>query len=210
MTLKKAVIFISVLGFFSLAVPFFVIFKSISLNSGWNGILWDSTEPQVQAWVKKNNNRANWSKCPLSHFGVSCYKVTWKETEKSPYEYIEFQFQDGKLKAVIETFHQKDFQKTDLQEFGRASYGSDLAIDFYRDKGIKYKLADRVFYYENPIHSSKKYRIAQEFLVQTPINSNEITETILFSRITKAWYCPDYYEKAKNSNENFPSSRFLK
>lgn len=207
MTEKKAIIIISILAFFALAAPVFVLLKAKNLNAGWKGILWDSTEVQVQDWVKKNNNKASWSRCNLSHFGVNCYKITWKENEKSPFEYIEFQFKDNKLKAVIETEHQRDFQKNDLKIYGRAEFGRDLAKDYYKEKGIKYQLTDRVFFYED---FQNKKRIALQILVRSALNSEEIADENLYTQITSGYYSPDYYDDAKESNENFPSFRFIK
>lgn len=211
MTFKKAVILVSVLAFFAIGVPAFVISRTISLNAGWNGIPWGSTESQVQTWVKKNNNRVSWAKCTASHYGVTCFKITWKESEKSPFECIEFQFQNGELKAVIETAHQKDFERSDLTSLGKASYGTDLATDIEREKGIKYRITDRVFYYDNlRKYSSVKKRAALELLVRTPINADDVPEKILCSRLTTAYYSSDYYEMVKSSSGDFPAQRFIK
>lgn len=107
MTKRSAIIFLSILIFFAILTPALVIIQTTRINSGWHEILWGTSENHVQEWIRKNNNRYSYNRCNFSHFGVTCYKLSWKENETSPFDYIEFQFRDNKLCAVIETERKK-------------------------------------------------------------------------------------------------------
>lgn len=212
MNKRNALIFLSILGILFTAMPLIVILRTIHLKSGYKGLVWGRTEQQVQSWIKKNNNKAVLNRCNLSHFGVSCYKLTWKDSSTSPFEYIEFQFKDGKLVAVVETGHKKDYTKNIAKEFGQPDFGTDIAVSpVQKEKGQRYQLTDRIFYYSasNRLIGTKS-RIALECLIKNVTNDTAIPEETLFYRITTGYYSPDYYDQAKSNTENFPSLRFLK
>lgn len=210
MTKVKAIIITSILGILFLAAPAAVITRAVHIKSGYRGLLWDSTEFQVQEWIKKNNNRFSWTKCPLSHYGVTCSRLSWKQDQQSPFEYIEFQFKNGKLVAVIETGHEKEFSKEVLHAYGKSENGTDLAIDEYKSKGTKYQLRDYVNYY-SPVNkfSGTKERYAVEILFQKNLSDPTVPEEKLMYHLTSGYYSPSYYEEAKNLNQNFPSHRFI-
>ena len=211
MTKTKAIIISSILLLLFLLAPAFVILKAIHIKSGYKGLIWGQTEYQVQQWAKKNNNNMIWTKCPLSHYGVKCYKLSWKQNRQSPFEYIEFQFKNEKLVAVIETEHEKPFNPNILKQYGKSENGTDLAVETYKVKGEKYKLRDYVNYYipnAQPFYGTKK-RYAVEILFQQNLNNENEAETKLFCLVTKGYYAPEYFEEARKHNENFPSHRFL-
>ena len=55
MTERKSQVFICMLAAVFVLVPVFVIKKTVDLQSGWNGLAWESTQDEVKEWVKKNN-----------------------------------------------------------------------------------------------------------------------------------------------------------
>lgn len=210
MTKSKAIILSAILGILFLAIPAFVIVKAANIKSGYKGLVWGQTEYQVKEWIKKNNNNIVWSKCPLSHYGVTCTKLTWKKNEQSPFEYIEFQFKNGKLAAVIETEHEKPFTPEVLYSYGRSENGTDLAVEIYKSKGEKFQLRDYVNYY-SPMQkfNGTKKRYAVEILFKKNLTDTTVPEEKIFYLLTTGYYSPEYYDEAKNHNENFPSHRFL-
>ena len=211
MSKSKAVLILAILSVIFISAPLAVFIKTSHLRSGYKGLPWGKTEYQVQEWIKKNNNKFYWSKCPLSHYGVSCSRLSWKQNEQSPFEYIEFQFKDGKLVAVIETGHQKNHTPEVLRSFGKSENGTDLAVENYRSKGEKYQLRDYVNYYvpiNQKLNGTKK-RYAVQILFQKNLSNPEIPEEKLFYQLTEGYYSPEYFEEAKKHSENFPSFRFL-
>lgn len=210
MTKSKAITISIVLGILFLAMPAFVITKTARIKSGYKGLVWGETEFQVKEWMKKNNNKIIWTKCPFSHYGVSCIRLTWKQNEQSPFEYIEFQFKNEKLVAVIETGHEKPFSPEVLYSYGRSENGTDLAVEIYKNKGEKFQLRDYVNYY-SPLQkfNGTKKRFAVEILFKKNLSDTSVPEEKLFYLLTSGYYAPDYYEEAKMHNENFPSHRFL-
>lgn len=210
MTKRSAIIFLSILIFFALLTPALVILQTVRINSGWHGISWGAQESQVQEWIKKNNNKYNWSRCNFSHFGVTCYKLSWKENENSPFDYIEFQFKDNKLCAVIETEHSKNFDPAIAKKLGKPKNGTDVSVDFLREKGFKYKISDRVFYYE-PVQkfNSTKLRYAVQRYVKTNLSDESQPDEILSYQLTTGYYSIERFEEIKNSTEDFPTFRFF-
>lgn len=53
MTERKSQVFICMLATVFVLVPVFVIKKTVDLQSGWNGLAWESTQDEVKEWVKK-------------------------------------------------------------------------------------------------------------------------------------------------------------
>lgn len=211
MSKRRAIIILCILSVFFVCVPLFVILRTINFEFGWKGLHWGSSEYQVKEWVEKNNNKANWAKCNHPHFGVSCYKVTWKEARAIPFEYIEFQFKNEKLVAVIETYHEEEVDPADYLKLYRSNIiregGTDLQVEFTREKGIRIKNVDRVFYYTIPRSFNKtRIRHAVERLVK--INTQDQTETISLYNLTTGYYSYEYFEEAKALQESFPSHRF--
>lgn len=210
MTKRSAIIFLSVLIFFAILTPALVIIQTTRINSGWHEILWGTSENHVQEWIKKNNNRYSYNRCNFSHFGVTCYKLSWKENETSPFDYIEFQFRDNKLCAVIETERKKNFDPAISRKLGKPKNGTDLSVDYLREKGIRYKISDRVFYYE-PIQklSSTKLRYAVQRYIRTNLNDVSKPDEIMEYQLTTGYYQPDYFEEIKDNTEDFPTFRFF-
>ena len=210
MTKTKAIILSSILGILFFAMPAIVLVKAVRINSGYKGLVWGQTEYQVKEWIKKNNNNIIWTKCPFSHYGVSCTRLAWKQGGQSPFEYIEFQFKNGKLAAVIETGHAKPFSPEILYSYGRSENGTDLAVEIYKSKGERFQLRDYVNYYApaQKFNGTKK-RYAVEILFKKNLSDSTAPEEKLFYLLTAGYYSPDYYEEARNHNENFPSHRFL-
>lgn len=210
MTKTKALILCSILGFIFIAAPAFVITKAFRIKSGYKGVFWGQTEYQVKEWAKKNNNKSYWEKCPLSHYGVTCQRLNWKQNEQSPFEYIEFQFKDEKLVAVIETGHEKPFSQDIFYSYGHSENGTDLAVEIYREKGTKYQLRDFVNYY-SPVQkmNGTKKRFAVEILFRKNLSDFSVPEEKVMYLLTTGYYSPEYYEQAKEHTENFPSHRFL-
>ena len=214
MTKKSSIVTICILSVVFLMAPVFVIIRTINIENGWKGLPWGATEQQTKEWVEKNNNKSIWNKCNLTHFGVSCYKLTWKETKSIPFEYIEFQFKNGKLCAVIETYHEEANDPAEYLKLNRPKIerggGQDLGNDFYREKGNKYKLTDRVFYYTIPrTFKETRIRHAVERLVKNNLTDTAEPESVISYQLTTAYYSLEYFEEAKNLTDNFPSHRFL-
>ncbi len=210
MTKSKAIILSSFLAFIFFAVPLLVILKGFQLKSGYKGLSWGQNEVNVKEWVKKNNNKIIWSACPQSHFGVNCFRLTWKDGEKSPFEYIEFQFKNEKLVAVIETEHEKLFDKKVFYSYGKSENGTDLAVETYKSKGEKFQLRDYVNYYvpKQSLNGTKK-RYAVEILYKKNLSNPEVPEEKVLCLITTGYYSSEYFEEAKLYEKNFPSHRFL-
>lgn len=213
MTRNKAIATVIILTVISLIIPSFVIIRSINVENGWKGLPWGASESQTREWIDKNNNKAVWSKCNLPHYGVSCFKVTWKDTKQTPFEFIEFQFKNGKLCAVIESNHEEPSDPADALHLNRPGVerltGQDLAYDFYRDRSYRYKLVDRVFYYVEPRNwKDTRVRYAVARLVR--INLSDLTEPdiVMDYQLSTAYYSLDYFEETKDHLENFPSHRF--
>lgn len=210
MTKSKAIILCSILGIIFLLAPAFVITRAFRIKSGYKGVFWGQTEYQVKEWANNNNNKITWEKCPLSHYGVTCQRLSWKKNEQSPFEYIEFQFKNEKLVSVIETGHEKPFNKDVFYDYGRSENGTDLAIETYREKGTKYELRDFVNYY-SPVQKfyGTKKRFAVEILFRKNLSDVSVPEEKLMYVLTTGYYAPEYFEEAKEHAENFPSHRFL-
>lgn len=210
MTKIKAIILVSILSLAAIITPAIVIHRSVTIRSGYKGITWGRTQHQVEQWARNNNNKINWARCPFSHYGVTCIRLTWKQNETTPFEYIEFQFKDEKLVAVIETEHEKPFEKSILHSLGRSENGTDYARDTYREKGIKYELRDWINYY-SPSKNWKgtKIRYAVNVLFRKNLSDPEQPEEKLLYQLTTGYYSPEYFEEARKHNENFPSHHFL-
>ena len=208
---KASIIYLIVLLLIFISVPAYVIKKTVSMKSGWNGLTWGRSEIQIKEWIKKNNSNYEIERCPLSHYGVVCWKLTWKSKNNNvPYEYIEFQFKDGKLCAVIETEKVTDMDPAIRLSLGHPDRGSDIKSVPYKEKGLKFSLVERVFYY-SPEAKFKvtKERFAVSRLVKVPLDEKaELPEEVLSWRLTKGSYSPSYFEEVKNQSENFPSAHF--
>lgn len=210
MTKIKAIIITSILLLASVIAPAIVINRSITIRSGYKGIPWGRTQYQVEEWVRSNNNKITWTRCPFSHYGVTCCQVKWKQNEKTPFEYIEFQFKDEKLVAVIETEHEKQFEKTILQSLGKSDNGKDYKRETYREKGVKYELRDWVNYYiPAKTYRGTKVRHALNLLYRKNLTNPEEPEEKLMYQLTTGYYSPSYFEEARLYSENFPSHHFL-
>ena len=145
-TKKGAIVFITILSIFFVLSPLFVIYKTVKFQGGYKGLNWGVSEDQTIQWLKKNSNKAIWTKCDNNHYGSLCYKVTWKEKDSQEFEYIEFQFQNEKLCAVIESYKPTDVNPLRTYNLGSAQKGTDLEIFYKKEKGVKYKYIDRAFY----------------------------------------------------------------
>lgn len=212
MNKRNSIIFLSIISAIFVIMPVIVILRTCHLKAGYKGLTWGRTEAQVQMWIKKNNNKAIWNRCNLSHYGVTCWKLTWKNLESSPYEFIEFQFKDGMLVSVIETEREKPYSRQIDTMFGRPDYGTDIAASsVQKDKGIKFQYINRIFYYTGRRHlSGTKTRIAVERLIKYTLNDSTVPEETILYRVTTGYYSPEYYDSIKNSHESFPSKKFLK
>ena len=186
MTERKSQVFICILAAVFVLVPVFVIKKTVDLQSGWNGLAWESTQDEVKEWVKKNNTKYSYSPCSQSHFDVSCFKLSWKNTEHSPFEYIEFQFKDGLLCAVIETGKPVFSDPAVSLGLGSPESGRDLRYFFQKEKGIKYKYTERVFYYtpSEKRKSSGKYQAVCRLVRNIPSDPSFADENVLFRLTT--------------------------
>lgn len=210
MTKVKAIIFVSVLAAISILVPSIVIYRSVNIRSGYKGLPWGKTQYQVEQWARSNNNKSVWSRCPSSHYGVNCIRLTWKQNQTTPFEYVEYQFKDEKLVAVIETQHEKPFDKDIFRIYGKSENGTDYARETYKEKGTKYELRDWINYY-SPSQRWKgtKLRYAVNVLYRKNLSNPEQPEEKLMYQLTTGYYSPEYYEEARTHNENFPSHHFL-
>ena len=204
-------IYLLILLLIFVTVPAFVIKKTVDMKSGWNGITWGRTESQIKDWIKRNNTNYDFERCTLSHYGVVCWKLTWKSKNSNvPYEYIEFQFKDGKLCAVIETEKVTDSDPAVRLALGHPEKGTDIKSVPYKEKGIKFSLVERVFYYtpEAKFRATKE-RYAVSRLVKTPVDEeSQFPEETLSWRLTKGSYSSSYYEEIRDHLENFPSAHF--
>lgn len=201
-TKRKAVVLISVLLLVFILVPFFVIKKTFDIKSGWNSILWGSSQNQVKEWVKKNNTNYIYSLCNSSHFGVVCYKLSWKNKESSLFEYIEFQFKDDSLCAVIETEKQSLSDPAKKYSLGRPLYGKDIRLFYKRENGIKYSYVVRLFYYDiqNKWKNTKNRYYIKCVIRNIPSNSSFSDEIISYQYI-KGYYSANYFDLIKNNSD---------
>ena len=71
---KGAIVFISILSILFVVSPLFVIYKTVKFQGGYKGLNWGVSEDQTIDWLKKNSNKAIWSKCDNNHYGSLCYK----------------------------------------------------------------------------------------------------------------------------------------
>ncbi len=193
MTKTKATIYSVLFLLLFIGIPFFVIERNILISGGWNGLPWGATESQAKEWVQKNNTNALWNKCKQNHFGVSCYKVTWKDNANVPFESIEFQFKNGELCAVKETKLQTQIDPAISMKLGNPTSGKDLANDIYKEKGIKYKLTDRIFFYK-PERQPRNVKITYsvERLVRTNISDLDMPDLTLFYQLSIFYTAPEY------------------
>ena len=191
------------------SVPLFVVKKTLDMKSGWHGIPWESTESQVSDWVKKNNSNYDFEKCPLNHYGVLCRKLTWKKNRGDvPFDSIEFQFRNGKLCAVIESEKVSDFDPSLNLDLGRPEKGSDIKLVEVKEKGVRFVMIERVFYYTPEKQSgTTRERYAVSRLIKSPVKT-ESPEEIISWRLTKGSYDKEFYEEIKERWDNFPSAHF--
>ena len=206
---RGAIIYSIFLLIVFLLVPAYVIKLSIDMKSGWNGLTWGKTENQVKEWIRKNNSNYNLSRCTQSHYGVVCWKLSWKAQADSPLDFIEFQFQDGKLCAVIETEKVVSEDPFPNGELGLAEKGSDLKTVQLKEKGVRYSVTERAFYYIPEVRfKATKQRIAVSRLVKNAINREDLPEEILSWRVTRGYYSPSRFEEVKSQYDDFPSAHF--
>ncbi len=207
---KKAAIIYSIFLFLlALLVPLYVIKLSIDIKSGWNGLTWGKTENQVKEWIRKNNSNYNLTKCTQSHYGVVCWKLSWKNSVDTPMEYIEFQFKDGKLCAVIETQKVLSADPFPNGQLGQPEKGSDIKTVQIKEKGIRYNLTERAFYYVPEVRfKATKERLCVSRLVKNAINKEDIPEEVLAWRVTRAYYTSARFEEIRNSYDDFPGAHF--
>lgn len=205
------IIYLIILLIIFVSVPCFVIKRAIDMQSGWNGVSWGKTESQMKDWMKKNNTNYTFERCPLSHYGVVCWKLSWNTKENSvPFEYIEFQFKNGRLCAVIETEKVSSSDPRNRLNLGVAKKGTDLKKELVREKGTRFILTERVFYYvpESKFKETKE-RYAVSLLVKSPVGESEIPEETISWRLTKGSYSSSYYEEISDNYDNFPSANFF-
>lgn len=206
-----SVVYIIFLSAAFVLVPAFVIKRTFDMKSGWNGLSWGKTEEQIREWVKKNNTNYSFERCPLSHYGIVCWKLSWKTKENSvPFEFIEFQFKDGKLVAVIETEKSSSSDPASRLDLGRPAKGTDIKSLVQRENGIRFAFTERVFYYvpESKFKATKE-RYAVSRLVKTPLDRTEIPEEILSWRLTRGSYSSKFYEEISDKWNDFPSAHFF-
>ncbi len=206
----SSIIYVIFLSLVSISLPLVVLKRTQDVKSGWKNLSWGSTENQVREWVKKNNTNYLFERCPLSHYGVACWKLSWKAKRgEIPLESIEFQFKDGRLCAVVETERTGETDPAKTLSLGQAKNGTDIKTVSIREKGLKYALTERVFYYEPESRfSSTKVLYAVSRLVKIPMHESENPEEVLSWRLTKGSYSPSYYAEAMTNLEIFPSARF--
>ena len=207
-TKKSAIIFIIFLTVIFLSAPLIVIQKTFKLSGGYKGLSWNVTEDQTRDWINKNSNKAIWSKCDKNHYGVLCYKVYWKDNASQNFEYLEFQFKDGKLCSVLESYKETQTDPRKTYNLGSPQSGSDIEIFFTKEKGVKYKYVDRVFYYisEDFVNNTKnRYAISQ--LTKNIPDDLTYPDTIEKYQFTKGYYSREYVS-FESEEKNFPTFRF--
>lgn len=207
MTQKKAIVFLSILLLVFIVAPTFVIYRTIALKSGWNGIRWESSMAQVKKWIKKNNTNYRYEVCDKSHFGILCYKLSWREKNHSSLEFIEFQFKNDKLCAVIETKKPTQTNPATSLNLGQAEFARDVRTFFSREKGIKFLYTERNRYYSpSNIFKTTKKRYAVTVLERKiPADETFADEAVLF-RLTEGYYESAYFDTIKDKIDDFPSS----
>ncbi len=206
---RGALIYLICLAVISLLVPAYVIKTTVDMKSGWNGLVWGRTENQVKEWIRKNNSNYTLAKCTQSHYGVVCWKLSWKNASDSPMEYIEFQFKDGKLCAVIETERVVSSDPFPNGELGQPEKGSDIKTLQIKEKGVRFNLTERAFYYIPEVRfKATKQRVCVSRLVKNALNKEDVPEEVLSWRVTRGFYTAARFEEVKNSYDDFPAAHF--
>lgn len=207
-TKKGAIVFITILSIFFVLSPLFVIYKTVKFQGGYKGLNWGVSEDQTIQWLKKNSNKAIWTKCDNNHYGSLCYKVTWKEKDSQEFEYIEFQFQNEKLCAVIESYKPTDVNPLRTYNLGSAQNGTDLEIFYKKEKGVKYKYIDRAFYYNSsPIRKNTENRYVISQLIKSIPADESFPDTVEQYQFTKGYFSTEFVS-FESESINFPTYRF--
>ena len=121
---------------------------------------------------------------------------------------IEFQFQNEKLCAVIESYKPTDVNPLRTYNLGSAQKGTDLEIFYKKEKGVKYKYIDRAFYYNSsPIRKNTENRYVISQLIKSIPADESFPDTVEQYQFTKGYFSTEFVS-FESESINFPTYRF--